>query len=132
MKKKIKSLITDDLFEPDNDPKVNLFGNFRIIGDIELIAVCKNDSFSIDLYYNHHNKKFFIVMKYSSGKFWVQTFMFKMIKMNDLDDLDNIQDRVISKTKLEDSDRNVLKYDDLDYLFTYINDNSCVYYLRRI
>lgn len=132
MKKKIKSLITDDLFEPVNDPKVNLFGNFRIIGEIELIAVGKNDSFSIDLYYNHHNKKFFIVMKYSSGKFWVQTFMFKMIKMNDLDDLDNIQNRVISKTKLEDSDRNVLKYDDLDYLFTYINDNSVVYYLRRI
>ena len=132
MKKKIKSIIPDDLFEPVNDPKVNLFGNFRIIGDIELIAVCKNNSFSIDLYYNHHNKKFFIVMKYSSGKFWVQTFMFKMIKMNDLDDLDNIQDRVISKTKLEDSDRNVLKYDHLDYLFTYINDNSVVYYLRRI
>ena len=132
MKKKIKSIIPDDLFEPVNDPKVNLFGNFRIIGDIELIAVCKNNSFSIDLYYNHHNKKFFIVMKYSSGKIWVQTIMFKMIKMNDLDDLDNIQDRVISKTKLEDSDRNVLKYDDLDYLFTYINDNSVVYYLRRI
>ena len=35
MKKKIKSIIPDDLFEPVNDPKVNLFGNFRIIGDIE-------------------------------------------------------------------------------------------------
>ena len=132
MKKKIKSIIPDDLFEPVNDPKVNLFGNFRIIGDIELIAVCKNNSFSIDLYYNHHNKKFFIVMKYSSGKFWVQTFMFKMIKMKDFDDLNGIENKIISKCKLDVDEKNVLIYDHLDYLFTYINDNSCVYYLRRI
>jgi hypothetical protein len=132
MKKKIKSLITDDLFESKNDPKVNTFGNFRIIGEIELIAVNKSDSLSIDLYFNHYSNKFFVVIKYPSGKYWVQIFNYNVLKISEFDDIDEIKNKVISRVNLSDEYKNVLIYDHLDYLFTYINENCLFYELRRI
>ena len=58
-KKKVISIIPDDLFEDCKvSPRAYDFGSFRIVGDVELIAFNKYTKVELFLYFNNWNNTF--------------------------------------------------------------------------
>lgn len=129
MKKKIKSLVTDDLFE--SNPKVSLFGNYRIIGDTELVAINHYEKVKMTLYFNHLNKKFFLVKLFNSGKYHIDFFNHKSYDLEDLSDLDSIVNEQLSRCNKEDTDSGLLYFNNYDNMFNVLKDGF-ILRLRKV
>jgi hypothetical protein len=67
----------DNLIEICNDPtrtqatSLRVYGNYNLIGDIFAISKVSYEKVHMILYFNNSNKKFFVVKKYSSGKYFI-------------------------------------------------------------
>ena len=67
----------DNLIEICNDPactqatSLRVFGNYNLIGDIFAISKVSYEKVHMILYFNNSNKKFFVVKKYASGKYFI-------------------------------------------------------------
>jgi hypothetical protein len=68
----------DNLIEICNDPNrtqatsLRVFGRYNVIGDIFAISKVSYERVHMVLYFNNSNKKFFIVKKYNSGKYFIE------------------------------------------------------------
>jgi hypothetical protein len=129
MKKKIKSLVTDDLFE--SNPKVSLFGNYRIIGDTELVAINHYEKVKMTLYFNHLNKKFFLVKLFNSGKYHIDFFNHKSYDLEDLSDLDSIVNEQLCRLTKENTDSGLLYFNNYDNMFNVLKDGF-ILRLRKV
>jgi hypothetical protein len=115
-KKKIKSLITDDLFE--SNPKVSLFGNYRIIGDIELVAINHYEKVKMTLYFNNSTKKFFLVKLFNSGKYHIDFFNHRSYALENISELDSIINEQLCRCNKEDTDSGLLYFNNYDNIFS--------------
>jgi hypothetical protein len=129
MKKKIKSLVTDDLFE--SNPKVSLFGNYRIIGDTELVAINHYEKVKMTLYFNHLNKKFFLVKLFNSGKYHIDFFNHRSYPLEDLSGLDSVINEQLSRLTKENTDSGLLYFNNYDNMFNVLKDGF-ILRLRKI
>jgi hypothetical protein len=119
MKKKIKSLVTDDMFEEKTiDPIVNIFGNYRIIGNCEIVAINNYEKVKMTLYFNHCNKRFFLVKLYLSGKYHIDFFNHKSFNLEDLSDLESLNNEQISRCNKENTDSGLLYFSNYDNIFS--------------
>lgn len=70
----------DNLIEVCNDPNrtqatsLRVYGSYNVVGDIFAISKIAYPKVHFLLYFNNSNKKFFIVKKYSSGKYFIEFF----------------------------------------------------------
>lgn len=132
-KKKVISIIPDDLFEESQiRPRAYEFGTFRIIGNVELLALNEYTNVSLYLYFNHWNKSFFMVMKYNSGKIWVDELNYFKNPIHNLCTLDYYIDQEVCRISEEDEFNGVLKYNTWDKMFIYYNTNGRKQKLRRV
>lgn len=127
-KKEVKSIVPDDLFD---EAKVSLFGNYRIIGDIELVAINIYEKVKMTLYFNHLNKKFFLVKLFQSGKYHIDFFNYKTFNLNDLSELDSIPNQQLSRLTKEDTDSGLLYFNNYDNMFNVLK-NGYILRLRKI
>lgn len=135
-KKEVKSIVPDDLFDDDffdlSKPKAYEFGTFRIIGIVELLALNQYTNVDLFLYFNHWNKSFFMVMKYKSGKIWLEELNYSEKPIHNLCSLDYYVDKEVCRISEDDEFRGVLKYNNYDKMFIYYNTNNRKQKLRRI
>lgn len=132
-KKKVISIIPDDLFEDNQvSPRAYDFGSFRIVGDVELIAFNKYTKVELFLYFNNWNKAFFMVMKFNSGKIWLEQFNYSNKPIHNLCSLDYYIDQEVCRISEEDEFNGVLKYNTWDKMFIYYNTNGRKQKLRRV
>lgn len=129
MKKKIKSLVTDDLFE--SNPKVSLFGNYRIIGDTELVAINHYEKVKMTLYFNNLNKKFFLVKLFNSGKYHIDFFNHRSYDLEDLSELDSIVNEQLCRLTKENTDSGLLYFNNYDNMFNVLKDGF-ILRLRKV
>lgn len=62
-------------FGPDSPHlKVNIFNNYRIIGLLEEISMVSTKGCLYILNYNHTNHQYYLIKKFSSGKFHIDFF----------------------------------------------------------
>jgi hypothetical protein len=118
MKKKIKSLITDDMFVGVDNHKVSLFGNYRIIGNCEIVAINNYERVKMTLYFNNLNKKFFLVKLFQSGKYHIDFFNHKSFDLQDLSDLESLNNEQLARCTTEDTDSGLLYFSNYDNIFS--------------
>ena len=116
--KKVKSLITDDMFVGVDNHKVSLFGNYRIIGNCEIVAINNYERVKMTLYFNNLNKKFFLVKLFESGKYHIDFFNHKSFNLEDLSDLESLTNEQISRCNKEDTDSGLLYFSNYDNIFS--------------
>ena len=116
--KKVKSLITDDMFVGVDNHKVSLFGNYRIIGNCEIVAINNYERVKMTLYFNNLNKKFFLVKLFDSGKYHIDFFNHKSFNLEDLSDLESLTNEQISRCNKEDTDSGLLYFSNYDNIFS--------------
>jgi len=116
--KKVKSLVTDDMFEGVDNRKVSLFGNYRIIGNCEIVAINNYERVKMTLYFNHLNKKFFLVKLFQSGKYHIDFFNHKSFILEDLSDLYSVTNEQLARCTKEDTDSGLLYFSNYDNMFS--------------
>jgi hypothetical protein len=133
MKKKIKSLVTDDLFEEKTiDPIVNTFGNYRIIGSLELVAVNNYEKVKLSLYFNHMNSSFFLVKMYLSGKYHVDFFNYNTYGLKNLCTLEYLNNQEICRLEEDNNKNGLLFYSNYDNMFLMVNSNGFNMKMRKV
>lgn len=115
---------------PKVNYKVNNFGTYRIIGEIELLATCFLAKVEYELYFNHFNKKYFIVKQYVSGKYHID--FFNSENQLTIDSLEEIEDVEEVCRKAEDNiDNTILFFNALDNKFLFVNNNGYSIELKK-
>jgi hypothetical protein len=133
MKKKIKSLITDDMFEErEVNPIVNIFGNYRIIGDLELVAVNNYEKVKVSLYFNYMSKSFFLVKLFQSGKYHVDFFNYNTYGLKELCTLDYLNNQEICRFEEDDKTNGLLFYSNYDNMFLLVNSSGFNLRMRKV
>ena len=131
--KKVKSLITDDMFnEKEVNPIVNVFGSYRIIGDLELIAVNNYERVKLSLYFNYMNKSFFLVKLYLSGKYHLDFFNYNTYGLKDLCTLDYLNNQEICRFEEDNKQNGLLFYSNYDNMFLLVNSNGYNLRMRKV
>lgn len=110
--------------------KVNNFGSYRIIGDIELVGTCYLSKVDLTLYFNHFNKKFFMVKQYASSKYHIDFFMHKIFDLFSLNEINNLEE--IARIDEKDIENGLLFFNGLDNKFIFVNSNGYSMELRKV
>ncbi len=132
-KKKIKSLITDDMFDKNEiNAIVNVFGSFRVIGDLEVLATSNTNKTALTLYYNHLTKKFLLVFDYTSGNCYVKFFNHSTYQIHNLCTLDYLINEEVCRMYENNSDLGLLYYNTWDRMFTFVDESGSVRKLRKV
>jgi hypothetical protein len=132
-KKKVISIIPDDLFEDrEINPIVNVFGSFRVIGDLELLATSTTKKTTMSLYYNNLTNKFLLVFNYTSGNHYVIFFNHSTYQINNLCTLDYLINEEIARMYENKSEIGLLYYNTWDRMFTFVNESGLVKKLRKV
>jgi len=116
--KKVKSLVTDEMFVGVDNRKVSLFGNYRIIGNCEIVAINIYERVKMTLYFNHLNKKFFLVKLFQSGKYHLDFFNHKSFILGVLSDLYSVTNEQLARCTKEDTDSGLLYFSNYDNMFS--------------
>jgi hypothetical protein len=112
--------------------KVNNFGPYRVIGEIELIATCCLVKVEYELYFNHFNNKFFMVKQYSSGKYHIDFFMYSEneLSLDYLYEIVNIEE--VCRHDKNNIDSGLLFFNALDNKFLFVNNNGYSIELSKV
>jgi hypothetical protein len=85
----------EDFFGNENpvfqcDDVINIYGNYKIRGDIELVGKFETEKIKNTLHYNHTKNQFFLFKEFQSGKCHIDFFLsYENIQPGLLFDKDN-------------------------------------------